>query len=339
MSIPYRTRRALANLASSLLIFLLVAVCLWLCWLLWLGRYMVYDRDAGAVLDFSQNAQILGGRPAVRPTTGPSVPINYDEEGPAQNDGRLQQMQGYYITGSTLEKDLDAVKTQLDALPAGTPVMVDVKSIYGNFFYSSGVSDRRNGDLDIEAMDALIQYLTESKLYVIARLPAFRDYHYGLSHVSDGIYYASGIGLWMDKQGCYWLNPSSQGTLTYLTQIVSELKLLGFDEVLFYDFSIPEGSNVRFNGDRKQVLADTAQILVTACASETFAVSFTGGVDFKLPIGRSRLYMENVAAANAADIALQTGIEDTAARLVFLAESHDTRFDVYSVMRPLSAAR
>ncbi len=337
MSIPYRTQRALRRLGSALLILVIGAVCVWLCWLLWLGRYMVYDRDAGAILDFSQNAQISGGQLAVRPTQGPTVPVNYDENTPQAPSGELQQLKGYYVTGAVLEKDLAAVKRQIQALPAGTPIMVDVKSIYGNFFYSSGVSTRRNGDLDIEAMDELIAWLAESELYVIARLPAFRDYHFGREHVSDGIYLPSGIGLWMDDAGCYWLNPTRQGTITYLTQILAELKLLGFDEVLFYDFSIPDAS-IRFNGDKKQALADAAQILVTTCATETFAVSFTGGPDFQLPIGRSRLFMQNVAAGSAADAALQTGIQDTATRLVFLAESHDTRFDVYGVMRPLSTA-
>ena len=50
------------------------------------------------------------------------------------------------------------------------------------------------------------------------------------------------------------------------------------------------------------------------------------------------MYLENAAAADAANIAVQTGLTDPDIRLVFLTENHDTRFDAFSVLRPLSAA-
>ena len=76
--------------------------------------------------------------------------------------------------------------------------MFFVKSIYGNFYYSSEVSTRRNSDLNISAVDALISDLTSGNLYVIARLPALRDYYYGLNNVPDGLPTAGGY-LWMDS--------------------------------------------------------------------------------------------------------------------------------------------
>ncbi len=112
---------------------------------------------------------------------------------------------------------------------------------------------------------------------------------------------------------------------------------MGFDEVVFDKFYVPEG-NVYFPSDRTQALATAAQTLVTTCATESFAVSFVGDGDFPLPEGRSRLFLSGVAAANAANVAAQAGLENPEIRLVFLTEVHDTRFDVYSVLRPLSAA-
>ena len=41
MSIPYRTRRVLNRLGIVLMIFLLVGVIAWLCWVVWLERYVV----------------------------------------------------------------------------------------------------------------------------------------------------------------------------------------------------------------------------------------------------------------------------------------------------------
>ena len=45
MSIPYRTRRVLNRLGIVLMIFLLVGVIAWLCWVVWLERYVVYTAD------------------------------------------------------------------------------------------------------------------------------------------------------------------------------------------------------------------------------------------------------------------------------------------------------
>ena len=51
MSIPYRTRRVLNRLGLVLMIFLLVGVIAWLCWVVWLERYVVYTAD-GAIAGF-----------------------------------------------------------------------------------------------------------------------------------------------------------------------------------------------------------------------------------------------------------------------------------------------
>ena len=57
-----------------------------------------------------------------------------------------------------------------------------------------------------------------------------------------------------------------------------------------------------------------------------------------MPEGRSRMYLTGMDAAQAASAAQNSGIADTAVKLVFLTELHDTRFNVYSVLRPLSGA-
>jgi len=266
------------------------------------------------------------------------VPIYYNEgEGAITVTTELVQLQGYYIDEEAL-KDVAEVRSQLQELEPGTPVMMDVKSIYGNFFYSSKVGTRRNGDLNIAAVDDLISYLRTSGLYIIARMPALRDYYYGLDHVPDGLPTAGGY-LWMDSDYCYWLNPTSQGTQTYLMQIIQELRGLGFDEVVLYDFYFPETKDIVFKSDKTQAIADTAKLLLDTCATESFAVSFTGrSATFPLPEGRTRLYMQNVAATDAAIIAGQTGFADPAVKLVFITEVHDTRFDDYGVLRPLSGA-
>ena len=79
-------------------------------------------------------------------------------------------MKGYYVETSMLQEDLSQIMPQVRQLEKGTPVMIDIKSIYGNYFYSSKVSTERNEDLDIAAMDTLLRELNRSGAYTIARL-------------------------------------------------------------------------------------------------------------------------------------------------------------------------
>lgn len=335
--IPYRTRQTIKRVALAALAVLLIVAVLLTVWFVWLKRYVVYTQD-GAKLDFSLGA-FAPGQVAVEPEQKETVSIYYNEgDNAVDTSTELTQMTGYYIEAEALKEDISAVMAQVQQLSAGTPVMVDVKTIYGSFYYSSNVCDQRVSAVDTQQMDALIAQLNSKDVYAIARLPALRDYYYGLHHVPDGLPLPGGY-LWMDDDSCYWLDPTSEGTVTYLVQIVTELKNLGFDEVVFYDFRFPDTQSIVFEADRDEALKTTAETLVKTCANDRFAVSFVGSdAAFPLPEGRSRLYLEHAVAADAASIAAQTGLPDPQIRLVFLTENHDTRFDAYSVLRPLSAA-
>ncbi len=338
MNIPYRTRRTLRALGIAGLITVLVLIIIWMIWLFWLDRYVVYSRD-GAKLDFSASNQQLSGEMAIAPEDDMTISIFYNEGDNALNMGaELTQLSGYYITKDMLS-DIPGIMSQLKKLPEQTPVLLEVKDIVGRFFYTTSLGPNTK-DLDPTAVDELISYLAGSGLYVIARAPALRDYYYGLNNVPDGLPTAGGY-LWMENDtNCYWLNPASEGTLTYLMQIASELKALGFDEVVFSDFRFPQTDKIVFKGDKAQALVGAASSLLTASSGDRFAVSFmVEDPALPLPAGRSRMYLENVPAAEAKTAASQTTVADTAINLVFLTDVNDTRFDVYSVLRPLTSAQ
>ncbi len=336
MNIPYRTQRVLKRILVILLALIVVLGAIWACWLLWVRRYIVYSADDSARLDFDL-PPISIGEPAVQPED-PDITIRFDQNDQMAGAAtELAQLNGYYVELSDLQ-DISAVKTQIQALPAGTAVMVDVKNVKGDFYYSSTVGSTRSSQINTTQFDELITAIKRSGMYAIARLPALRDYNYGLNHVPDGVHHSSGAYLYMDDDGCYWLHPGSEGTLSYLTQIIMELKNLGFDEVVLTDFCFPETTSIRVNGDKAELLTRAAKVLLNACATDRFAVSFEKSADFTVPEGRSRVYMTGLDAAQAAGAAQSSGVADTAVKLVFLTELHDTRFNVYSVMRPLSGA-
>ena len=336
MNIPYRTQRVLKRIGLSLLPVLVLALVAGVCWYIWAQRYVVYTADGQAILDFDLPPLSAGLAPEKPEDV--DVTIRYDSGVSELEAAELKQMTGYYVEPSEL-KNLDAVKAQIQALPAGTPVMIDVKSMQGAFYYSSAVGETRSTQVDVAKMDELIAWLNKQNIYAIAKFPALRDYTYGLNHVPDGVHHSSGGYLYQDDDGCYWLHPASQGTLSFLTQIIIELRNLGFDEVVLDDFCFPQNTTaIRVNGDRAQLLTNAANVLLKACATERFAVSFVKTEEFTPPTGRSRIYMTGLDASQAQEAAQNAGVADVAINLVFLTELHDTRFNVYSVLRPLSGA-
>ena len=54
-----------------------------------------------------------------------------------------------------------------------------------------------------------------------------------------------------------------------------------------------------------------------------------------LPQGRTRLYRDGVDAALAQSVAQELTVPDSQINLVYLTEVNDTRFDAFSVLRPL----
>ena len=340
MSIPYRTRRRLNRLGIVLMILLLVGTIAWLCWVVWLERYVVYTAN-GASLDFEQSAQDISGEVAAPPVAQQNISIYYNEGSDALDTGNeLTQLSGYYISSNMLQTDINGVLDKIERLPAGTPIMIDMKGPYGSFFYPSHLDDAiHSASTDVDAVGALVDTLKNKKFYTIARVCALRDWNFGNNHVTSGLYMLSRAGLWLDSEGYFWLDPTNATTTTWITSVVLELKEMGFDEVLLADFRFPDSDQYIFNGDKDAALQEAATKLMNACGGSSFTLSF--GVDnpaFQLPEGRSRLYLENVDAASVEAKAAQVTVEDPKVQLVFLAATNDTRFDSYSVIRSLNAA-
>lgn len=344
MSISYRTRKGLQNFAAVLLCLVLAAVIVWMVWIVWLDRFVVYSRD-GAQFRFDSSAEALSGEAAVPPESQGSVTIFYNDGSTNQTvSTELEQLSGYYVDASALTAGVDVVLEQIQALDPATPILLDVKNIRGYSLYSSSVcpiSDR----VDAAAVDSLIEYLTGGSRYVIARVPAFQDYYFGLHETRNGLFQKSNpIGLFPDLSSgsmTYWLDPTKDGTINYLTQIAGELKRLGFDEVVFTDFRFPNTTDIIFDGDKSAALTEAAATLISVCGSDSFCVSIctTSATAFTLPTEeRCRLYLTGIAAADAANAAVNTGFADTAAHVVFLTELGDTRYNEFSVLRPLDTA-
>ena len=341
MTLTFRTRRRLKGLFIALLSLTMAFILAWLGWVVYLERYIIYTRD-GVVLNLDLDLdQYDEGVVATPPDANETVPIFYNEGSNAQEmNAELTQLWGYYISFDALAKDINACRDQLALLPAGTPVMIELKSGYGKFHYSTSVPGAELSDsLNIAEVDSLIQDLRSRNLYLIAKVSAFRDRAYGLKNVPQGIYHVNKKGLWPDNNNCYWLNPTNPTVLSYISSIVQELKEMDFDEVLLADFSVPVSDKVYFKEDRTEALKNAANTIIESCGSEYFTISFgVTSSTFPLPEGRTRMYLSGVEAQNVGAVIAQSKVENAEIRIVFLADTNDTRYDEYGVMRPLSAS-
>ncbi len=338
MNLSFRTRRLLRRLGIVSLILLLVFIIAWLCWVIWLERYVIYTRD-GAQIDFDLPQNVSQGLVALPPSSDGEVDIYFNEgENSIETSNELTQLTGYYIDTKALAGDVAGLIDTVEALPKGTPIMLDMKSIKGYFYYPSELADAEYADVEMSAISTLIETVTKGDYYAIARIPAFRDYLYGLNHVSCGLPLPKGY-LWMDDDGCYWLNPANSEALNWVIQVVEELKRMGFDEVVLSDFRFPDTDKIVFKEDRNQALVSAMNTLLKNCGTSTFTLSFgMHNPSFPLAEGRCRLYLEGIDAKNVGLTVSQVVVQELQTRLVFVATTNDTRYNDYSVLRPIDAA-
>ena len=239
--IPFRTRQMLRRILVTVLVLALLAAVVLSCWVLWLNRYVIYTRD-GAKLDFNLSPTLSEGNAAVPPVPGKPVDIVYQEDLGIEDpeDDVLKPLKGFYADTADLKADPEKLQETLVKLSAGTAVMVDVRNVRSEFYYPTSLGRNLQG-LDPEGFAAMVKELKKTDHYLIARLPAFREYYYILddedTRVAFGLPRAGGNGaLWLDQSGpCYWLNPTDPNVINWIASIIMELKEMGFNEVVLAD--------------------------------------------------------------------------------------------------------
>ena len=342
MRLTYRTRRMLKQAGIVSLILLMLFIIAWFCSVVFLERHVVYTRE-GAMLDMSVSANDLIGEVANPPVGSTNISIFYNEGDDAINmSDELTQLDGYFIDIEDLKTNIAGAWDLMEPLKANTPIMIDLKGGYGSAYYSSTLPGIiTSSEVSVASVDEMIGFMNEKNFYTIARISAFRDYNFGLNNVSSGLMHVNGKGLWPDEGHCYWLDPTKETTINWLVSIIKEIKNMGFDEVVLTDFRFPDTDMIRFDGDKTEALGTAANQLVAKCADKDFAVSFeVPSHEFPQPEGRSRMYLEKIAATNVSMVAakVEEFMTDPQLRLVFIAETNDTRFNAYGCLRPISTS-
>ena len=338
MMLSYRARRNWKRAGAIAVALVALAVVALICWMLWVNRYIVYTQD-GVRLDFDLSPDLPWGERAEIPVPDPSLPVIYDDTpiNPDTGTAALTRLDGYYVD-LTADVKLADVRAQLEAIPRGSTVLMEVKTFWGVSLYSSTVVTHVGANA--AAVDELISW-AKDRFYLIAQVPAFRDYWFGRENQQYGLLRKGGPGsLWDDADKCYWLNPAEQGSISNLIRVATELRNKGFREVVFSDFCFPNTDQIIFDGDRLATLNRAAADIVNTCAGENFIVSFMrSDTAMTLPQGYTRLYLEGIAAVDVEAMGQAAIVSDRQTQVVFLAPSGDTRYDLFSVLRPLELAQ
>ena len=337
----YRNKRTLRRAALVALLAVVLIGLLILARISYLGRYVVYAPD-GVYFDKTQKLTRTRQTPDAAAGSAEDYPFETilaasGEE--TQTDPNAVQLQGFYISTTMLANSVDEVRQALADADGYNAVLIDVKSPLGNFYYSTDITDAQTADADIEACDALIQELTgDPDLIVIARVPTFSDPNFVAKHYSSALMTRSG-DLWMDERRCYWLRPDSIDARSYLAAIALELDSLGFDEVLFDNFTVPDDASIAWDTEA------ITQIAALEDCAENLTANLTGS-SIRLALGTtvpsvaqyaSRVFITTERANDVMTTteAMAEVLPDPATQLVFVTTSHDTRFDASGVIRPL----
>lgn len=302
---------------------------------IYLQRYLIYTPN-GVKFDFSQSQEPLN--PALYGTTEaettPSVSIIYNEATPDIKED--EAFTGYYIDIAMLQ-DPDAVYDAVQTLEGPAVVMIDLKSSSGKFYYSTGITGAELADVDVKTVDAIIAHLRTHGFTVIARIEAFRDRAYALSHQSNGLAIKGGA-LWSDE-GYYWLDPGEEIAIDYLKQIAKELSSRGITEIVFDDFYFPDSASIVYNHEvsRTELINSAATSLINYFNSTNVTISFGNtSTDFVLSDKRSHIVINEIDASKInSTLAGYTKLTNPKTQLIFLTNSKDTRFDGYNLLRPL----
>lgn len=147
-----------------------------------------------------------------------------------------------YVAGTP--SMVDSLIEEIDRTEVNT-LVIDLKDDFGRVaceMDSPMVRELGSVKVYIPDVEELTAKLKEHGIYLIARIPAFRDAWLGDVRPDWCIRLADG-SVYRDRDGNAWVNPYKQEAWDYLVEIGVQAKALGFDEVQF-DY-------VRFCTERK----------------------------------------------------------------------------------------
>ncbi|QFJ55207.1 putative glycoside hydrolase [Pseudobutyrivibrio xylanivorans] len=155
------------------------------------------------------------------------------------------KVKGIYVTGPTAGSErMDDIislvnETELNA------VVIDVKDDAGNVTFkmnNENVISMDAGVAYIKDIEKLLAELKKNDIYVIARIPCFKDPILAATHPELALTASDGSPV-TDANGNAWVNPTKEEVWDYILSLVDSCCELGFDEIQLDYVRFPIGQN------------------------------------------------------------------------------------------------
>ena len=319
----YRNKLLLRRSLIVLAVLAAIAALVLLVGFIYVGRYVIYTED-GARFAFEQTPQeaspasTLPVPETIELVTGEPITANevIGDIAPALED---TEVNGFLIDYGTLASG--ATLSQIDLEP-------DVNNTI--------VLQMRAPDKDIistEPVRALIERAKSQDIHLVALISCLSDSTFARNHPDQALQ-SSRDTLWVTNDGTCWLDPGQDEVINYLAGIVKVLSDMGFQEVVLDDFYMPSSDLYDYVYDGR-----TNADITTAAYNKL--------LDATMDQCRLGLFVWDTAhghqALDAADRLYVYYTDGSSVKqyaenhpdhhLVFVTDSHDTRFESYGRIR------
>lgn len=132
-------------------------------------------------------------------------------------------------------------KTELNS------IVIDIKDYSGLIFFDSQlpiINQIKANDIRIPDLKEWLKYLKKEGIYTIARITVFQDPYLAEKMPSIALKAKTG-GLWRDKKGLAWVDPTQKFVWEYNINLAKEVIKLGFDEINFDYIRFPTDGNIK----------------------------------------------------------------------------------------------
>ena len=274
----YRGRRPDGRrwLIVALVLIILAAVAFWA-----VQRYIVYDMGGYHFeLPWRRSAEnVQPEHPAVRPDLEIVI-----EGGDGEQPPVTQPLHAQELDVSTLQ---GGAARALQALPENVnAVAIRLKNSGGELLYPSTLPEALEAKAVVGSsiVGMSVRELCTSDYYTVARLSALHDSIYSFAHMTDAAVQQLAYNgyIWYAPDSTFYLAPEKELARQYLVNIAREVAALGFDEVLFDEFTYPPGG--RLNNIRTEDRTMTQEEALALLADELRAALEPTGTRLSLTL-------------------------------------------------------
>ncbi len=156
------------------------------------------------------------------------------------------KVKGIYVTSSTAGSGRMTSLIEMADATEINAMVIDVKDDCGKITFAMDSPKAKEIDAvtnTVKDMGQLVSSLKDKKIYVIARIVAFKDPYLAKMRPELAIRNQDGT-IYKDNNGDSWVNPYNKEVWKYLVEVASKAAEIGFDEIQFDYIRFSTGAGI-----------------------------------------------------------------------------------------------